>query len=241
MNGRSRFSKLAVLCAAWVLLSMLPACGGDGRQQEYLFGRNGEETLDGGGMTQSKVMSLSLQEQFELVRERDTRMNELLAEAQLQISAEPWNWGLYGVIPTLDINVWSVPGMTSDNSYFLEMWVWIEPEGGVGDPADLEPMIAYFESKGWAHEVHSSSEFNHEVLADTGEGYFVNWKVQQSGQYNLGVTSRTYWGGSKELLHAIGNRVPRGGLRIGPSAPGVHPEFPTWDDPAIYAPDLLDP
>ncbi len=241
MNGRSRFSKPAVLCAAWVLLSMLSACGGDGRQQESLFGQNGEEALDGGGMTQSEAMGLSLREQFELVCERDTRMNELLAEAQLQISAEPWNWGLYGVLPTLDINAWSVPGMTPDNSYFLEMWVWIEPEGGVGDRADLEPMIAYFESKGWPYEVQSRGEFNHEALADTGEGYFVNWRVKANGTYNMGVTSRTYWGGSRELLHAIGDRVPRGGLDIGVSVPGVHPEFPSWDDPAIYAPDLLDP
>lgn len=237
----NRSATWAVVSAASALLLLLSACGADGRQQATVSGQDEGETVDGGGMTQAEAMGMSLQEQFELVRDRNGRMNELLTEAQLQMSAGSWEWGTYGVMPVLDLNVWSVPGMTSDNSYFLEMWACIQPEGGVGDRADLDPMIAYFESKGWPFEVRSHGEFNHEVIADTGEGYFVIWEVQQTGQYNMKVVSRSYWGGSRGLLHAIGDRIPRGSLRIGPSVPGVHPEFPSWDDPAIYAPDLLDP
>ncbi|WP_010156116.1 hypothetical protein [Leucobacter chromiiresistens] len=195
-------------------------------------------------MTQAEA-SLSLREQFELVRERDARMQELMTDAQVQVSSDVWGWGQKGGAPIADVNVWSVPGMTSDNSYYLNMGRWIRPEGATGAKADLDPMIAYFEQQGWEVEVTTlelEGVFgpDHLVRADTGDGYLVSWKVQANGYYNMDVTSKTFWGESDALLDEVSGRTPDEALDIEESVPGVYVPFPEWDDPIVYVPDLLD-
>lgn len=196
--------------------------------------------MDGAGLTRAEVERMSLREQFELVGERDARMYELLAEAQLQISDEPWSWLNHGVIPTMGFNVWLVPGMNDDNSYFLDVGAAIHPEGARGESVDIDPMVEYFESKGWPFEIEHESEFRHTIQGDTGEGFLVSWTVQPNGQYNMIVMSKTYWGDAHGLLREVADRIPKGALDIGDAVPGVRPQFPSWDDPATHAPNLLD-
>lgn len=235
LEKRLRASAVAILGLGLVLGVMACSTGGSGNN-----GNSGGGPVDGAGMTQAEVERMSLQEQFELVGERDARMHELLAAAQLQISEEPWSWLNYGVIPTMGFNVWSVPGMNDENSYFLDVAAAIYPEGARGEATDIEPMIQYFESKEWPYEVRNESEFRNSVRADTGEGFMVEWRVQPNGQYNMIVTSKTYWGDAHGLLREVADRIPEDGLEIGDSVPGVRPPFPSWDDPAIHAPNLLD-
>ncbi len=200
---------------------------------------DGGGLVDGAGMTRIEAERLSLSEQFELVGERDARMHELLAEAQSQISDEPWSWVFYGVIPRMGFNVWAASGMNHENSYFLEVAAATYPEGARGAAADLAPMIEYFESKEWPYEVTNEHEFRNSIRADTGEGFIVEWRVQPNGQYNMILTSKSYWGDAKRLLREIAERIPKGALDIGDAVPGVRPPFPSWADPAIHAPKLL--
>lgn len=199
-----------------------------------------EREVDAGGLTRSEAEGNPIEEQFELVRERDARMQELLTEAQQQISTGTWGWGQKGGAPILGPNAWSLPGMALENSYFLDMWRSIDPDGAVGAKSDLDPMIAYFESQGWQFEVSESSGPDYRVRADTGEGFLVSWTVQRNGQYNMEVMSQSYWGASRELLEEIEGRTPPEALDIEESEPGVYVPFPDWSDPAVYAPDLLD-
>jgi len=191
-------------------------------------------------MTRAEVEEMTLREQFELVGQRSDRMHELLADAQLQISSEPWRWGSYGIIPELGTNVWSVRGMDPDNSYFLSAWGAVRPEGAIGHQSDLEPMIDYFDSKGWETELSDRVNGGYRVMADTGEGFLVSWTVQPNGQYNMEVMSKTFWGDSHALLRAVGDRIPVDPLGADATVPGVRVPFPSWDDPATYAPHPLD-
>ncbi len=223
---------LAALVGA-VLVLCAGGCSGSG----------GEVKRDGAGMTQAEA-SLSLREQFDLVEERIVRMQELMTDAQVQISPGVWGWGQKGGAPIADVNVWSVPGMTSDNSYYLNMGRWIRPEGAMGAKADLEPMIAYFERQGWRTEfvtLELEGVFgpDHLVRADTGDGYLVSWEVQTNGYYNMEVISKTFWGDSTDLQAAV-SRIPKEARDIEESVPGVYVPFPDWDDPLVSAPDLLD-
>lgn len=198
-----------------------------------------DRAVDGGGLSQSAAAGLSVEQQFDLVRERDARMQELLTGAQLQISSGVWGWGQKGGAPITGPNAWSLPGMTTDNSYYLDMWRWIRPEGAAGAKVDLEPMIEYFESQGWEFEV-TENRGDYRARADTGDGYWVTWNVQENGMYNMGVMSRSYWGSGPELLSAIADRTPPEKLEIEESEPGVYIPFPDWNDPRDYAPNLLD-
>jgi len=197
-----------------------------------------DELVDAAGVTRSEAESMSLYRQFELVGERQDRLHELLEEARAQISDEGWEWLYMGVIPALGPNVWSLPGMDYDNSYHLSGACAIYPEGAMGERRDLDPMIDYFESKGWEYELIDPYDY-HEVEAYTGDGFIVNWRVQPNGQYSVDVTSVTYWGDSHGLLREVADRIPPDALRSLECAPGVYPMFPSWDDPPIYVPDLL--
>ena len=199
---------------------------------------------DGAGLTQAEA-AVSLREQFEWVRERDARMQELLTEAQLEISSGVWGWGQKGGAPIPDVNAWLVAGMTSDNSYYLDMVRWIRPEGATGAKADLDPMIAYFEKQGWEMEVAKlelEGVFgpDHLVRADTGDGYLVSWEVQANGFCNMEVVSKTFWGDSSALLEEVSGRTPDEALDIEESVPGVYIPFPDWDDPLAYLPGWPD-
>lgn len=201
---------------------------------------NAQRTVDAGGLTQDEVLGLSIEDQFDLVQTRDARMQQLLTDAQLQVSSGVWGWGQKGGAPIVGPNAWALPGMTPDNSYYLNMWRWIRPEGASGSKSDLDPMIAYFDSQGWESEVTESSGPDYRVRADTGEGFLVSWEVQKNGIYNMDVMSQSYWGTAPGLLEEISDRTPPSVLAIEESEPGVYIPFPQWSDPRDYAPALQD-
>lgn len=241
MRERNKILRFVVILGAVSVALSVSAIGCTRADRGMM---HSEGRVDGAGMTQAEA-SLSLREQFDLVEEPIVRMQELMTDAQVQISPGVWGWGQKGGAPIADVNVWSVPGMTSDNSYYLNMWRSIRPEGATGAKADLEPMIAYFERQGWrtefvTRELEGVFGPDHLVRADTGDGFLVSWEVQANGQYNMDVTSKTFWGDSTDLQAAVSDRIPKEARDIEESVPGVYVPFPDWDDPLVSAPDLLD-
>lgn len=199
------------------------------------------DSTDASGMTLEEVEKLSLEEQFDLVEQRDARMRVILTEAQAPISADVWRWLIKGVIPTSGLSApGQVQGATRDNSYYVQIGRTIQLPGGVGDRADLDPMIAYFESKGWDYSITELSSGGIQLLTRTGDGYWVEYRVQLNGWYNLSVFSDMFWGDYRGLLHAIGDRVPREAFSLEQSLPGVFVDFPKWSDPLIER-DPLNP
>lgn len=230
-NGRA----FAAAMLGVVLAIGVTACAGSGDERV-----EATRTVDAGGLTRDEAGALSLEEQFDLVRERDTRMQELLTDAQLVMSDGVWGWGQKGPGPITGPNAWALPGMTLENSYFMQMWRWTRPDGAAGAKQDLDPMLAYFEAQGWKTSVRESSGPNYEALADTGEGYLVSWTVKPNGIYNMEVMSQSYWGDSRGLLRETIGRIPPEEFAIEESVPGVYIPFPDWSDPLDYAPNLQD-
>lgn len=190
------------------------------------------DTVDAAGLTLSQVQELSLEEQFDLVRQRDARMRVLITEAQDQVSPDTWKWLSSSLAPMSGANApGAVPGATRDNSYYLEVTRSIRLPGATGAREDIEPVVAYFESKGWETSVIELGGDRFWAKANTGEGYWVAYTVQPNGQYNLEVFSEMFWGNSRELLAAITNRIPLDVLKMFESKPGVFIPFPEWNDP----------
>ncbi|TDP95545.1 hypothetical protein EDF62_0234 [Leucobacter luti] len=232
--------KAAARIVATVLLGTLVATGAVSCAPGGPGSLGASRNADAGGLTQVEAGALSIEEQFDLVRERDARMQELLTDAQLVISDGVWGWGQKGVGPITGPNIWALPGMTEENSYFLQMWRAVNPAGATGAKQDLDPMVAYFKSKGWEVELRESSGPSFEARAETEDGFFVSWTVQANGQYNMEVMSQSYWGDSRTLLHEIVDRIPPEETAINESLPGVYIRFPDWSDPVDYAPNLQD-
>ena len=195
-------------------------------------------------MTRAEVSGLSAEERFDLYGVRYERARELLTEAQLQVSDGVWGWHTGGAGgpwggPRADI---PLPGADSRNTYFIDLGRWIEPEGAVGAREDAEPMVAYFESKGWDAELVDVENqtglgvHRFEAHAVTEDGFSVVYQVQDNGQYNLKVLSGLYWADQPELADDIDYRIPKGSF-FPPgeeSIPGVYVEFPKWDSPKLW-------
>jgi len=164
------------------------------------------------------------------------KMQELIRDAQLQISDGPWYWVGVGILPRSGEVSSVLPGVTADNSYYLTDSRIYEVPGLTGDPKDLELMRKYFESKGWDHgDVTFYDEYS--VEAETGDGWVIKYVVQQTGQYYIEVTSGVFWGRGNEILHAIDARTPDD-FGSQESVPGVWAPFPKWSDPIVHTPEF---
>ena len=197
---------------------------------------------DNGGLTLAQVEAMSTQERFELLGEHEARVRELMTPAQEQISTGPWIWGTAG-----PASLWegvsqfdSLRGATDDNSYHMEMTRLLQVEGEPGVQDDAEKMALYFESQGWETSrsyVNTDRELdvnNYEVVAQTEDGYWLRYRVQETGYNNLTVFSGTFWAGDyMELKREANHRVsvdefsPFGDG----SLPGQYVPFPKWSDP----------
>ncbi|QYH36038.1 hypothetical protein [Salinibacterium sp. M195] len=197
---------------------------------------------DAAGLTQAEVGKLSVKEQFELVEQRTEHLQELLTETQEQVSTDQWTWVVKGAIPKSGNGApGSVSGSTRENSYYLEAVRAVYQEGASGAQEDIEPMLSYFESKGWEASVGEHTEGHaYLVRAETGDGYRLNYRVQPDGSYSVSVISEMFWGDYTALLAAVADRIPDEAADVDESLPGVYIPFPQWDDP-IHAPDLLNP
>lgn len=219
---------IVTMLAAVVLATTGCASSGAGRGGDV----TGQDAQDAAGKTQAQVADLSLQDEFELAGERYEHGQAVLAAAQRQISDGTWYWngGDVRPLPAGDDAFGKAPeGATKENSYAFRAVRIIEPKGATGAVEDLDPMQRYFDEEGWRW---SSAKIgtDHEVRADTGDGWWVTWNVRPNGQYSLGVYSKAFWAhDAPELIKAIALRDPAD--FPDKSEPGVSEPFPNWSDP----------
>lgn len=192
----------------------------------------GQDARDVAGMTQAQVAESSLEDEFGSASERYVEMEGVLEEAQLQISDGPWIWIGGDVLPVPGgANAFgeAPEGATEENSYYFRASRNVELEGATGARADLDPMIEYFDEKGW-ESVSSEIGRNYEARADTDDGWWVTYTVRPNGQYTVDVYSEVFWtNDSGELVSAIADRDPADFPEE--SVPGEYAPFPSWSDP----------
>ncbi|AJM77039.1 hypothetical protein C5C66_01590 [Rathayibacter toxicus] len=187
---------------------------------------------DAGGMTRDEVSKLTLQQEFELNAQRYVHFEEVLRDAQLQISSGVWDWAGGETLPEQAYNGGvggGLPGANGHNSYYVKGTRIILPPGKNGDVADLDPVRGYFEQKGWKYFIRKYDGAA-EIWGITGDGYRVKYMIQDNGQYSISVYSELFWSNdAKALFWAVAERdnaeFPNESL------PGVWAAFPKWDDP----------
>ena len=211
------------------------------------------EVKDAAGMTQDEVEQLGPEGRFNLTGERYQRMQELMTEAQLQVSNDEWGWGGGGFMPNSGSTAYApLPGATLNNSHYMDMTRIIHPEGAVGAVADARPVFDYFVSKGWEvaltendfSELELEATHDFRVQAITEDGYRVQYVLQQNGQYYFDVLTDTFWGDADTIMN---DQIDRFGddplfpqnlpetlsTEPGQSVPGVYTEYPKWEDPIL--------
>ncbi|GAA0964712.1 hypothetical protein [Frigoribacterium faeni] len=215
--------------AATILVLVTTGCASSAQNGDDV---SGQGARDAAGSTQAEVAGMSLEAEFGSASERYVEMQGLLEEAQLQISDGSWIWIGGDVLPVEGgANAIGEPpeGADEENSYFFQSSRNVELPGATGARADLDPMIEYFDEKGWES---SSGEIgrNHEARADTGDGWRVTYTVRPDGQYTVDVYSEVFWtNDSGALLSAIADRDAADFPEE--SVPGEYPPFPSWSDP----------
>ena len=188
---------------------------------------------DAAGQTQIEVRAQSLQKQYELFGERYERLGRVLTEAQLHISDGTWHWIANGVLPSPGSTGYdALAGASRENSYYLHASRAVLLPGAAGDRADLQPMLDYVESQGWSAEVSDQGDGTHIARATTGDGMLIAYTVQKNGQYNLSVSTATYWGDYRALQNYISDRVPDTDL-VEEAAAGELTPLPEWDAPVV--------
>ena len=213
MGRRMKRNFLAVAGLASLVVA-LTACAGNGANR------------DAAGMSEPEVAALSFGEQYQALGERYERMHELIAGIQLQVSEEEWDIHDSGMMRGGDYGVNSIPGATSENSYFLSTVRSLTRDEFAGEAADLGPVIRYYENKNYDFEVlddESGGRISARALTD--DGWRLEYVVQKNGQYSARVMSGTYWGPFPELLDAWMSRIADNGPDSG--VPGVAVPFPS--------------
>ncbi|AND17785.1 hypothetical protein [Rathayibacter tritici] len=187
---------------------------------------------DAAGMTRAEVAGLTLEQEFELNAQHYVHMNEVLRDAQLRISDGVWRWNGGETLPEEGFNGGvggGLPGGTGENSYYVQGARIIKPSGAHGERADLDPMVAYFEERGWEYFIRETS-WSADLWGITGDGYRVNYFIQTSGQYSIQVYSELFWtNDAHALFEAVASRDYDPFLEE--SLPGVYVPFPRWDNP----------
>jgi len=223
-----RLHHVAALVAT-VLVLVTTGCASSAQNGDDVAG---QDARDAAGMTQAEVADSSAEEEFGLASERYVEMQGVLEEAQLQISDGPWGWIGGDVLPVMgggDAFGEAPAGADEQNSYFFQAGRNIEPEGAAGARSDLDPMIGYFDEKGWKSDIGEIGR-NFEARADSGDGWWVTYTVRPNGQYTVNVYSEVFWtNDSSALRSAIADRDP---APFPPeSVPGEYSPFPSWSDP----------
>jgi hypothetical protein len=192
----------------------------------------GDEAQDAAGLTQAEVAEMRLEEEFGLASERYVEMQGVLEAAQLQISDGPWIWIGGDVLPVMGgANAYgeAPEGADEENSYYFRTSRNVKLEGTTGARSDLDPMLEYFDEKGWESGSAKIGR-NFEARADTGDGWWVMYTVRPNGQYTVDVYSEVFWtNDSSAVRFAIADRDAPGFPEQ--SVPGEYPPFPSWSDP----------
>lgn len=192
---------------------------------------------DAGGLTRQEVAALSLHEEYDRYREHYRTMQQVLADAQRQLSVGEWHWNGGDAIPQIGGDgIRPLAGADTHNTYALESGRSWDPDGAHGSRSDLEPLIAYFAAKGWSHHVERITD-TYYLDGYTEDGWRIQYLVQPSGHYSLDVFSDLFWTNDADALsEAVGGRA--GGRHPSSSRPGEYPEPPTWDSPIISPPKI---
>ena len=234
-------SRMARMFGVTVVLLCLAASSGCARAEK----ENGEvglmltdEVRDAAGLTRSEVERMPLAQQFALLGERYDRSQDLLAEAQRRVSSAGWKYLTRGMAPEngLFSPSGALPGSGGEDSYYLGADRAIQLDGAVGDPADLDPVLAYFDERGWEYQVNDVAEFHHEVYADAGDGYLLEYRAQANGWYVMSVYAGPFWGSDSVLTAELSKRTLDEAFEDEFTVPGVRVPFPAWDDPVVNPP-----
>ncbi|MGL5405671.1 MAG: hypothetical protein ACRDAX_02595 [Propionibacteriaceae bacterium] len=113
---------------------------------------------DYSGRTQKDVEKLSLEEEFNLFKERYYQMQEILEDAQKAISNKLWHQGGGERIPAgggFRGAHSDLPEATDLNSYYLDAARMIYLPN-TGTETDLDIMATYFNKKGWTSHTKKS-------------------------------------------------------------------------------------
>ena len=202
--------------------------------------------VDAGGLTREEALGRPLREQFELVRQRDERMREILREVQLALASDDveWEWAQKGVGPIGGGNAYALAGMTGENSYFLLMQRML-PGGGRAGPRpsarDLGPLRELAEAEGWNSGTEGDDPTRLTLRVDTGEGFRLRCETYPDGGLVVEIMSETYWGDASELLREIVGRLPEEELAVEHSRAGEYMRFPGWEDPIVFDPKIGPP
>ena len=202
--------------------------------------------VDAGGLTREEALGRPLREQFELVRQRDERMREILLDVQLALAAADieWEWAQKGVGPIGGGNAYALAGMTGENSYFLLMQRMLPGEVAAeagSDGRDLGPVGDLAVTEGWHSVTEGDDPARLTLRVDTGEGFHLRCETYPDGGLIVEIMSETYWGDASQLLREIVGRLPDGELAIEHSRPGGYMRFPDWEDPIVFDPKIGPP
>lgn len=190
-----------------------------------------DEMMNRPGATKSQGESLSLEEQYRLMKQLYELMQVQFAEAQRVISLEPWIWVSYGINPDAGTHgPIARIGADSDSSYHLQISASTLAVEGRGDRSDLDPMLSYFAAKGWQTETKRRGSGDHWWAAEavTNEGNLFIYTVQENGYYNLSFYSAPVSGDRRGLAEAMQERRPDDWKGPEISLPGEHVPFPDW-------------
>ena len=157
-----------------------------------------------------------------------------MTHAQLVVSPNTWTWTGHGFYPVSgDGQRWSMRGATPENSYYLNMSRTILLPGASGSVEDAELMAEYFEAQGWSTSVTQREFGGYRVEAMTEEGYWLDYWVEPTGQYSVGVHSKVFWCNRSELSSAVIDRIPEARFYVESTPPGEYIPFPKWSDPVV--------
>lgn len=188
---------------------------------------------DSAGFTLSQVESMSGEEQFALLAERNARMEQLLSETQQQISMSGWDRLLKGLTIRPGVGGYQTPrGADNQNSYILLMNRYIIFNDVEDRRAEAERIYDFFESQGWEATLVESEDTTLWIVANTEDGYQIKYDLRANGQCNLEVYSSVFWGNYSALQNEYVDRIPEGVDEEDLSSdPGIFLPFPKWNDP----------
>ncbi|WP_336990979.1 hypothetical protein [Leucobacter sp. VD1] len=235
---RSGVARVFAVAALLLCVAALSGCVRAEKENGEVGVMLKSDVRDVAGLARSEVERMPLGEQFALLGERYDRLQDLLAEAQMQVSGDKWKYLTRGMAPENGLFApgGALPGAGGEDSYYLGADRAIELPGAVGDRADLDSMLAYFDAQGWEYQINDVAEFHHEVYADTGDGYRLEYRVQANGWYVMSVSAGPFWGSDSVLTAEIVKRTPDEAFEDELTVPGVRVPFPAWDDPVVNPP-----
>ena len=202
-----------------------------------------KSTADQSGMTESQVLDMPLEEQYEQAGDHYQELNERFAEIQTEVFADEWRDGSVSseLIPGQGYTRGdALKGDSRENSYYFTVSRWYPTD------EDLTPILRdiaeSWESRGWLVK-EETSKVNGElrIAATTEDGFWFSASEEQSTLHLTG-NSPVFWGDRRPLSRAIAERrdaenaagatwdtADRNDQGHAYRLPGVYRPFPDWN------------